>query len=769
MKAYFWRLMIGLFLGGITIGVQAQCTSTLSFGQTDAPSVSRDSILLSPCVLFTEFAVLTNVQAGETYTIIMSGNTHLSIYSGPNTVLGNFVTSGMASPSFSFVAPVTGNYDIVFHQDATCSNQLSAVCLTSEVACPTCPNPIETDSCQNATLLAAGSYAFNSLNASGEDVSSCVNGDSLDVWVKYSPTRSGVAGFTTCGSSFNTSLQVYDDCPQNGGIELACNDNHGGLAAIGGVSCQEINSSSVYLLVTAGSTYYIRLSGPAGATGAGKLNITAPPVASGSNCSNPFVLRPGTNNLIKNLNTHTGTFSSTDQLCSNGGTNTGIFFRLEVPSCGEIELNMRHNASPFNWFLLSGDCSGFSVNSSNQASIATSGCATGSVTFRDTAAWINSSTQGSRFSFPAEYILYIEASGNEGALNLSYNLNNSAPAPLNDRCATPYALSQGDGFSFTNSNRESHVASNRCANTDASDNNQTSTIKPSAACNISWENTLWYEWTAPVSKSYTLRLFNQSCTARPLSSGTGLDFLLTTVKDCTDPALTSAGIVSDVTGVNCFSSGSSADVAFTFMATQGETYFLLVDGFEGALCDFELLMSPTQPLNAESIVFEGWSEPQRNLLRWSMPPEEDMRAFEVERSIDGQFFTKIGSVEVTEDQFQYHFADMAPHTGRQYYRLRVLYPDGSSQFSSLVEILHDSDPFGLWPLEEGKQLRIALGLEALPARLEILNAAGQVIWKNAWAAHQSRQFVLTPSLPTGIFFYRLIAGRKQVSGKFIRY
>ena len=411
------RAMLGLiFIGGIGAKSLAQCTSALSFGAVTAPVVSGDTVPLSPCVFFTDFATINAAQAGETYAITMSMPTYLSIYNGSNAIPANHLISGMASNTFNFTAPSAGNYEVVFYANATCSQTFAPGCQTADVSCSSCPSPIDTDSCQNATFIASGTYAFTSLLATGQDISSCGNGDSLDIWVKYTPPASGTASISTCQSGFNTTLQIYDECPCAGGKELVCNDDRVGLPAIGGTSCTAIDESAVLLWMDAGTSYYIRVAGVGGLTGVGRLTIVDPAIPSGSLCSNGIMLVDGVT-INTNLSTHTGGFSSLDQLCSNGGTNQGMFFRIKVPTCGEVDIDISHTTSSFNWFLLSGDCSGFAINSSNTGTIATSGCGTNSVNFNDKALWMKNASPGSRFTYPQEYVLYVEASGSGRTLS----------------------------------------------------------------------------------------------------------------------------------------------------------------------------------------------------------------------------------------------------------------------------------------------------------------------------------------------------------------
>lgn len=771
MKAYVLRSILGLaFLAGIGAETLAQCTSLFSFGAASVPVTSLDSVVFSPCILFGDFATISSLQAGQTYAITTSVPSFVSIYKRPTQTPLNLVISGIASNTISFLAPISGDYEVVFYADATCSNANPGNCQTPRVACTSCPSPIEIDSCANAALVTGGTVAFTTINATGMDVSSCTSGDSLDVWVRYSPPTSGTVGIETCGSGFNTSLQIFDGCPCDGGNELACNDNHFGSAPLGGLSCSAVDESSIQMWMDASSVYYIRLSGAGGTRGTGRFSIIDPVLAGGELCSSPLLLEDGVT-INTDLSTFGGSFSSQDQLCSSGGSNLGMFFRIPVARCGEVDIAISHTASRFNWFLLGGECNNLTT-SSNPGTILTSGCALNAVNFRDQALWLQSSTPGSRSTFPQEYILFVEASGTEGPLSVTYNLRNSSPSPAHDDCDSAYVLGPGDGFSALNSPADAHSSSVSCANTDASDNNASTSVTPTSGCfggAISWQNSLWYEWTAPASLVYTLELFNQMCVPSPLSSGNGLEFMVTTIKDCKDPARTSSGAVTDVSGNSCYSTGTTGDISFTFSATANTTYYILIDGYDAAMCDFDMLLSENALLPAELYSFEGEATPNGNLLEWKFETQPNQfLSFDVQRSVDGAFFETVGNVWKSAES-NYTFLDERAPSGQQYYRLKLHTIEGRLNYSHIIEIYNQMGAMALYAQDAGQSLQVLLGLESVAVRLEILTVTGQQVYFREWSADAAREQYVRPELASGVYLYRLSTQTKQQSGKFIKH
>ncbi len=96
-------------------------------------------------------------------------------------------------------------------------------------------------------------------NGSEPDITSCTFSDTVTAWFCYTASCDGTATAATCGSGYDTALSAWDAC---GGTQLACNDDFCGL------------QSSISWGVTAGTTYFIRLSGFADSCGSFILDVS---------------------------------------------------------------------------------------------------------------------------------------------------------------------------------------------------------------------------------------------------------------------------------------------------------------------------------------------------------------------------------------------------------------------------------------------------------------------------------------------------------------
>ncbi len=117
------------------------------------------------------------------------------------------------------------------------------------------------DTCGAVKVLERVPRYGSTLGATGVDESSCGYNDTFDVWHYYQPQNGGSVTVSTDGSTFDTTLSVFNAC---GGEELACNDDY------------SLNNtqSKVSFDAVKGKTYHIRIAGFNGERGSYELLIT---------------------------------------------------------------------------------------------------------------------------------------------------------------------------------------------------------------------------------------------------------------------------------------------------------------------------------------------------------------------------------------------------------------------------------------------------------------------------------------------------------------
>ena len=100
----------------------------------------------------------------------------------------------------------------------------------------------------------------------------------------------------------------------------------------------------------------------------------------------------------------------------------------------------------------------------------------------------------------------------------------------------------------------------------------------------------------------------------------------------------------------------------------------------------ETLFGANSPLPVNFLSFDIQSSNDGNTLFWESGVSKTIARFFIEKSNDGINFKTVGIVEssLLIGQSPYHFVDLQVH-GNIYYRLKMVFNNGSSQYSSVVK------------------------------------------------------------------------------------
>ncbi len=144
----------------------------------------------------------------------------------------------------------------------------------------------QSNSCAGATVIGEGTFMGTTSGATNDGSANCGSSSTApDVWYRITPAANCQLRLNTCGSSYDTVLSVHTGCPGTSANQLGCNDddpiNQCGL------------DSRLSIPATAGISYYIRIAGFAGASGAFVLNVACGPPPSDA-CANAIPVVSGT-------------------------------------------------------------------------------------------------------------------------------------------------------------------------------------------------------------------------------------------------------------------------------------------------------------------------------------------------------------------------------------------------------------------------------------------------------------------------------------------
>lgn len=183
------------------------------------------------------------------------------------------------------------------------------------------------------------------------------------------------------------------------------------------------------------------------------------------------------------------------------------------------------------------------------------------------------------------------------------------------------------------------------------------------------------------------------------------------------------------------------------------------------------------PLPARLLSFQAETYGEgRALLTWQTALEQNLSHFEVEKSLNGLDFKRIGSIEARGEslsEVNYQFID-ENFREAAYYRLRQLDQDGSINYSQTRFLDLNGEESANWQVYPNpflNELHISLGNPESIVNLALYDAQGKLIWQG-----KGKQSVLqnlinqrTPYLAKGSYILRLYQQSQQQSFKLLKY
>jgi len=247
------------------------CINTEPFGTATA-ATNNLPVSITTCNFPDEYATINDAVAGNTYVFTSSiGTDYLTVRSG--TPGGAVV--GCGTTPLTVTATASGTLYLHVNLNSACGTATSG-CRATTVTCSSCPPPPPPAGCTTATALACGSSVTGTtvggtVNATLATCTTTLN-TAPGKWHTITPASSGSVTVTTCnaGTDYDTKMGVFSG---------TC----GALVCVGGnddstdPGCQlgTLNRfSKVTFTATAGTTYYIYVTGFGTTSGAYELSAT---------------------------------------------------------------------------------------------------------------------------------------------------------------------------------------------------------------------------------------------------------------------------------------------------------------------------------------------------------------------------------------------------------------------------------------------------------------------------------------------------------------
>jgi hypothetical protein len=163
------------------------------------------------------------------------------------------------------------------------------------------------------------------------------------------------------------------------------------------------------------------------------------------------------------------------------------------------------------------------------------------------------------------------------------------------------------------------------------------------------------------------------------------------------------------------------------------------------------------------LYFNGTKINQSTHLTWQTTREENSRKFEVERSMDGINFTKIGEINSSgssNSNSTYQFIDneTSELSGEIYYRLKQIDNDLSYAYSEIVVVNYENNGESIClfpnPIKKGENLYLSLSDNSV-VQIKIFDLTGKELVDNDIKNFTKDLIINTANIPYGIYLIQL--------------
>ena len=182
-------------------------------------------------------------------------------------------------------------------------------------------------------------------------------------------------------------------------------------------------------------------------------------------------------------------------------------------------------------------------------------------------------------------------------------------------------------------------------------------------------------------------------------------------------------------------------------------------------------------LPVELLTFYGENIQDINRLHWVTATETNNSHFDVLKSADAIHFTKIGTVDGagnSNSEKSYSFDDEAPFNGINYYQLRQVDFDGTTDYSDIISLSNESSrnhiDISIWPnpTKEDVNLSGLLKLAGQNVNIEVLDIFGNVRIKTEFEVSNDNFVIDLDQLSSGYYIVKFTQNGMSKSYPFVK-
>jgi hypothetical protein len=175
----------------------------------------------------------------------------------------------------------------------------------------------------------------------------------------------------------------------------------------------------------------------------------------------------------------------------------------------------------------------------------------------------------------------------------------------------------------------------------------------------------------------------------------------------------------------------------------------------------------TLPVTLEA--FKATRDGSKSKLDWKVGTEDNVKGYEIERSVNGVNFSRIGFVPATGAS-SYSFTDGNILSGVNFYRLKTVDLDGKYAYSFIISINNRAGSFvKVFPNPASDRVYVQHTQAGSGAQIKVINMDGRLMQSTRIAENTAQTILDIQKLPAGIYnlIYDYGNGEQMVS-KFVK-
>ncbi len=183
------------------------------------------------------------------------------------------------------------------------------------------------------------------------------------------------------------------------------------------------------------------------------------------------------------------------------------------------------------------------------------------------------------------------------------------------------------------------------------------------------------------------------------------------------------------------------------------------------------------PVAVEWLSFRGTVKPEGNLLEWATATESNSNYFAVERSTDGNNFTRLGTVDAagnSSTQRNYSFTDKQALGGLAYYRIIQFDFNGDNNPSKTITLTRNSNALDftkIYPVPAHDDVTITFEADNYTsAQLMVYDVAGRLVEQQTIITRKglNNQTIDLSNYTNGVYFVSVVTTDAKITTRFVK-